>query len=261
VDSDTVRSAWLKGRAQFPKTPLTEEAFGRGVASLGVGEADLQARAGEIYLALACLAGDATALAEFDRTFIAAVPRHVARFPLSRAQVADLQQDLRVRLLAGARPRLASYSGRAALGTWIRVIAIRQALDMIAARDRPDTELPSLDDLVATYSSPELALARHAVRPALQEALREGFTTLSDDERTVLRLHFVDGLNIDAIGRIYQVHRSTVGRWLVTIRTRLFEHVRARLALEVQPTASELRSMFRLVGSDLRLSIDRLLRS
>ena len=259
MDSDTIRSAWLRGREQFPKAQLDQDAFQRGVTSLGVAAADLQARAGEIYLALACLAGDAAALAEFDRTFIAAVPRHVAHFPLSAAQVADLQQDLRVRLLAGARPRLATYSGRAALGTWLRVIAIRQALDMIASRDRPDTELPSLDDLVATYSSPELALARHAVRPALQEALREGFATLSDDDRTVLRLHFVDGLNIDAIGRIYQVHRSTVGRWLITIRTRLFEHVRGRLALDLQPSPSELRSMFRLVGSDLRLSIDRLL--
>jgi RNA polymerase sigma-70 factor (ECF subfamily) len=259
VDSDTIRSAWTKGREQFPRAQLDEDAFRQGVAALGVSARDLPERAGELYLVLACLAGDAAALAEFDRTFVAAVARYVAHFPLSAAQLADLQQDLRVRLLAGARPRLGTYSGRAALGTWIRVIAIRAALDMMAARDRPGSEVPSLDDLVATYSSPDLALARHAVRPALQEALREGMEMLSADERTVLRLHFVDGLNIDAIGRIYQVHRSTVGRWLITIRTRLFEHVRGKLALDLAPSPSELRSMFRLVKSDLRLSIDRLL--
>jgi RNA polymerase sigma-70 factor (ECF subfamily) len=259
VDQDTVRSAWTKGREQYPKVQLDEEAFRNGVTSLGVAMSDLPARAGEIHLIVACLAGDAAALAEIDRAYVSEVPRHVAHFRLSAAQVADLQQDLRVRLLAGSRPRLATYSGRAPLGAWIRVIAIRTAMDMVAVRDHPQREMPSLADLVATYSSPELALARHSVRPALQEALRAGFETLSDDERTVLRLHFIDGLNIDAIGRVFQVHRSTVGRWLISIRTRLFEQVRERVALDFQPTSAELRSIFRLVKSDLRLSIDRLL--
>lgn len=259
MDADTVRSAWAKGREQFPKAQLDEDAFRRGVVSLGVAASDLLERAGEIYLALACLTGDPPALAEFERAYVSQVPRHVAHFPLSGAQLADLQQDLRVRLLAGSRPRLTTYSGRAPLGAWIRVIAIRTALDMMAVRDRPDSRLPSLDDLVATYSSPELALARDSIRPAVQQALRDGFATLSADERTILRLHFVDGLNIDAIGRVYRVHRSTVGRWLITIRTRLFDHVRERVALDLRPSPSELRSIFRLVRSDLRLSIDRLL--
>jgi RNA polymerase sigma-70 factor (ECF subfamily) len=260
VDHDTVRSAWTKGRQRYPKVHLDEDAFQRGVTSLCVAMTDLLERAEEIHLSLGCLAGDAAALAEFDRAYVSEVPRHVAHFRLGAAQLADLQQDLRVRLLTGSRPRLATYSGRAPLGSWIRVIAIRAALDMLAVRDRPEREMPSLDDLVATYSSPDLALARQSVRPALQEALRSGFETLSDNERTVLRLHFIDGLSIDAIGRVFQVHRSSVGRWLITIRTRLFEHVRERVALDLQPTSAELRSIFRLVKSDLRLSIDRLLR-
>jgi RNA polymerase sigma-70 factor (ECF subfamily) len=259
VEPDSVRSAWLKGREQFPRARLDEDGFRRGLASLRVAAPDLQERAGEIYLVVACLAGDGGALAEFDATFVATLPRYVAHLPLGAAQLADLQQDLRVRLLTGSHPRLATYSGRAALVGWLRVIATRAALDMLADRDRPGSAIPSLDDLVATYSSPELALARHSLRPALEEALREAFATLSADQRTILRLHFVDGLNIEAIGRIYQVHRSSVGRWLISIRSHVFERVRQRLSLASQPTSAELRSIFRLVASDLRLSVDRLL--
>jgi len=227
--------------------------------ALGVDPVDLRERAEDIYLAVACLAGDAPALAEFDRSVVSAVPRQVARFHLGAAQLADLQQELRVRLLTGARPGLGAYSGRASLATWTRVIALRAALRMRARPDSPQSEAPSLDDLVASYSSPELRVARESLQPALQEALREGFAALSSRECTILRLHFVDGLNIDAIGRVFRVHRSTVGRWLITIRARLFERIRQRLSLDLDPTPSELRSIFRLVEKDLRLSIDRLL--
>jgi RNA polymerase sigma-70 factor (ECF subfamily) len=258
LDSETVRSAWAEGCRQFPRTRLAEHAFRLGIDAMGVTAADLLQRPGELFLAVACLQGDRAALAEFDRNFVAAIPRQVASFHLGAAQLADLQQELRVRLLAGDRPRLATYSGRASLTSWMRVIAIRAALEM-ATRDRPQSEVPSMDDLVATYSSPELRVVRESVRPRLQEALREGFDKLSPQERTVLRLHFVDELNIDAIGRVFRVHRSTVGRWLITIRSQLFDHVRLQLQLDLQPTASELRSIFRLVKSDLRLSIDQLL--
>jgi RNA polymerase sigma-70 factor (ECF subfamily) len=259
LDPETVRSAWDQGRLALPKVRLAEDAFARGLDALGVAPADLQERPGDLFLAVACLGGDNAALAEFDRSFVASIPRHVASFRLGAAQLADLQQDLRVRLLAGDRPRLATYSGRASLAAWMRVIAIRVALDMAAARDRPQSEVPSLEDLVASYSSPDVRVARESLRPKLQEALRESFATLSPQERTLLRLHFIDGLNIDAIGRVFRVHRSTVGRWLVTVRSQIFEHVRKELSLDFKPTASEVRSIFRLVKSDLRLSIDRLL--
>ena len=86
MDSDTVRSAWLKGREQFPRARLDAEAFHRGITSLRVETQELRERAGEIYLVVACLAGDSGALAEFDATFVAALPRYVARFPLSAAR-------------------------------------------------------------------------------------------------------------------------------------------------------------------------------
>ena len=37
--------------------------------------------------------------------------------------------------------------------------------------------------------------------------------TLSAQERTVLRLHVLDGLGTDEIGALYKVHRTTVARW------------------------------------------------
>jgi RNA polymerase sigma-70 factor (ECF subfamily) len=71
----------------------------------------------------------------------------------------------------------------------------------------------------------------------------------------------MDDLNIEAIGRVFRVHRATVARWLVTIRTRLFEHVRQRMGIAPGQSSAELRSLFAMVRSDLRVSIERLLAS
>jgi RNA polymerase sigma-70 factor, ECF subfamily len=98
---------------------------------------------------------------------------------------------------------------------------------------------------------------RHRV--AFQEALQESLATLTTREKTLLRLHFLDGMNIDELGVVFRVHRATVARWLVAVRTRVLDKVREKLSLELGSSPSEAQSLVRLLRSEVQVSIRRIL--
>ncbi|HTA18393.1 MAG TPA: hypothetical protein VK989_03825, partial [Polyangia bacterium] len=78
-------------------------------------------------------------------------------------------------------------------------------------------------------------------------------------DKTLLRLHLVDRLDIDAIGAIYRSHRATIARRLVGIRAKLLADLRERFALRWGVSSSEVRSLFRLLGNEIHLSARRVL--
>jgi RNA polymerase sigma-70 factor (ECF subfamily) len=96
-------------------------------------------------------------------------------------------------------------------------------------------------------------------REAFQAALQDALTTLTPREKTLLRLHFLDGMNIDALGVVFRVHRATVARWLVAIRTQVLDRVRQTLSLDLGASPSEAISLVRLLRSEVQLSIRRIL--
>jgi RNA polymerase sigma-70 factor (ECF subfamily) len=73
-------------------------------------------------------------------------------------------------------------------------------------------------------------------------------------------MHFVDGLTIDEIGALYQVHRATAARWISGARNTLLADTRARLTARLALTPSQFDSLMRLVRSELDLSLQRLVR-
>ena len=82
---------------------------------------------------------------------------------------------------------------------------------------------------------------------------------LTAREKTILRMHFLDSMNIDALGTVFQVHRATVARWLVSIRTHVLHDVRRRLSLDLGASSSEAQSLVRLLRSEVQVSIQRIL--
>ena len=107
--------------------------------------------------------------------------------------------------------------------------------------------------------SPEIAAIKYRYRDQLRHALEQSLQALPAREKTLLRLTVVDGLNIDAIGAIYRVHRATVARWLVRVRAQVFAEIRERIGLRNQPTVSELRSLLVLLADEVHLSARRIL--
>ena len=72
-------------------------------------------------------------------------------------------------------------------------------------------------------------------------------------------MHFVDGLNIERIGVVYNVNRATIARWLVAIRTRLFEEVRAELGSKHGLDTADVKSLYRLMERDVHVTMSRIL--
>ena len=78
-------------------------------------------------------------------------------------------------------------------------------------------------------------------------------------DRLLLRLQYVDALDITAIGALYRMHRSTVVRWRASVRRELFEGTRRRLRESVAVTDSEFDSLLRVVRSQMYVSLSQAL--
>ena len=85
-----------------------------------------------------------------------------------------------------------------------------------------------------------------------------GLRALESRERSVLRMHVVDGLNIDEIGTVHRVHRPTVARRIAKARETLLAETRARLPTSLKINESQFASLMIVVRSHLDLSVERL---
>jgi RNA polymerase sigma-70 factor (ECF subfamily) len=257
--SQLVENAYAAGRAAWPGVRLEKAAFVERVQALDLTPEDLTARASDVYLATACLARDPAAVLAFERAFLAPVPKLLTRVALSPHQEDELRQQLRIRLLVGPSPRLAEYRALGPLGGWVRVCALRLALDLKLGAEAHRGDSDALDALMGGAPGAEALIDAEHYRGAFQAALQGALTTLTAREKTLLRLHFLDGMNIDSLGALFQVHRATVARWLVAIRTQLLDRVRQTLSIDLGATSSEAQSLVRLLRSEVQVSIVRIL--
>jgi RNA polymerase sigma-70 factor (ECF subfamily) len=208
----------------------------------------------DLRLAAAVLAGEPAAVARFEREVLAGIDPAVARVDPALAD--EVRQELRVRLLV--ERRLEQYAGRGPLLAWVRVAAMRTALNLRRAR-RPGDDEQRLAELVAVEPDPELRHLRSTYRAAYAEALAAAFAALPDRSRVVLRLHWVDGLRLAQIAGLYGVHESSVSRWLAAAADSVAAGTRARLVEQLRLGADTLASVERLVRSQLDLSLRQLL--
>jgi RNA polymerase sigma-70 factor (ECF subfamily) len=254
-----VASVVRAGREAWPAVGYTEAQLAAWLAAGGVGEAQVRAHGRDLFLAAACAEGDPGAVAALETELIARVPEYVARFHLSPDALDDLRQRVRVRLLTGDRPRIGDYRGHGPLGAWLRMCAIRTALNMreLMAAERAHGDSwhmlsgldPSLDQL----------LDRQRHRSTLKEALEAALASLEPREKTLLRMHFIEGLSIDGIGLVFRVHRATAARWLVALRGKVLELFQDRLAVDLGARKSEVQSLVRLLRTEIEASVSRVL--
>ena len=102
----------------------------------------------DLYLACACVHGDRSALEALDVHFLSRIDHHVLPVEKTVQFVDDVRQRMREELLlAGKRPvgKIADYSGRGPLAGWLRVVAVRTALNL----RRSQATAPDTDDLDA----------------------------------------------------------------------------------------------------------------
>lgn len=217
----------------------------------------------DLYLACACAQGLPAAHVALNARFLPKVDAAVTRVTGPGDAVAEVRQHLRERLLSsedGKPPRIISYQGTGPLVAWLRAAAVRTALNSRrSARRRAHAEEETLAEGPMAGGDLELGYLRQRHRADFQTALAEALAALPTRERTVLRLHFVEGLSLERIGAMYQTHKSTVSRWLARAREEVLTDVRRRLAERLQLSSEELQSLLRAVRSQLDASISSLL--
>jgi RNA polymerase sigma-70 factor, ECF subfamily len=219
-------------------------------------------RLAELCLVWACLTGDPAAQRILDRAIRGEAQRVVNELRKPAWLVDEVHQELGQRLLIagkGGEPRLASYAGKAALGRWLGVAAMRTALNL-TRRKEPEAALA--DEVAASLVPPELAVVRQRYRAEVEAAIRAAFDALDTPrDRNLLRLYYLEHVGLEQLGQMFGVHGSTVSRWLTALRETIVEATRGYLAERLGPAGNfaEIDSLIRAVQSDLDLTLSRIL--
>lgn len=214
----------------------------------------------DLYLVHAVLARRPGALEAFCARVLPAIEGPLRQLGADAARIDELRQlVLDAAVVGGPRgPALASYAGRSDLRGWIRSVAVRIALKAWS-RERPREALDDWEELADQVADPLAAHLRGVHRDDVMAAFQGALASLSPRQRTLLRLHHLDGLTLDDLARMYAVHRATAARWIAAAREAVFEETRMRLQARLGVDDTTLVSVVRLVQSQLVQSLRRLL--
>lgn len=208
-----------------------------------------------LALVFACLEGDSAAVRHLEATHFSKV-----RSALKKMNVGGLEDELidwlRFELFAREQgPLLETYTGKGDLTGFLRAIAVHEALKRLKKQKREVTP-----EAVAELPMPEVELAamKGAYGKQFTRALEESFRSLELAERNLLRQYFLDGLSIDALAKLHDIHRATAARRVNAAKDRLTERVKQRLITELQLGESSVREVITL--SNLDESLGTLLR-
>jgi len=189
-------------------------------------------RSEDLALALACARGDEEAWDRFltlyrEKLYSAALA--IAKEESVARELADsLYADLfgtRTREDGSRISRLEYYQGRGSLEGWLKTVLAQQYIDRFRSRRK----LVPFDDAIetdATVSSPALSGTENA---KLIQATDAALSELAAEERFLLAAYYLDGRTLAAIGRMLNVHESTVQRRLEKTVTGLRKRVVALL--------------------------------
>ncbi len=251
------------GEQAWPELQVDRRAAARFVAERTSAEADLDpARGADWVLASECARGTPAAIALFEARLMPQIVGSVRKLRLRPDELESALQRVRTDLLVSAPDRPAGitrYGGRGELVAWLRVSAVRAAMKLARGKGRDVAlEEDQLGERVAGASDdPELAYMKAVYRPHFREAFREALGALDAKQRTVLKQSLLDGMSIDALASLYQVHRATAARWVSAAREALVAATRARFQARVRVSPRECESIFRVMGSQLDVTLRR----
>jgi RNA polymerase sigma-70 factor (ECF subfamily) len=263
-------AACARGRAAFDQLGLDDTDFVRHLARVvGIGQNGLEAidalSIEDLYLACACVMGAPGAVAAFEARHDATIRGAIARM-VAQADVDEARQRLMQSLLVGseaAPPKIVTYAGKAPLDRWLGVSAQRAALMWLRenraetrARDAAANEAADAPD-----AHPETAYMKEKYRGDFEVALGEALERLPDRDRVLLRLHLVNGVSVEKIGKMFSVSQPTASRWLAAARGKLLEDIKQVLGARLGTSSAELASLAGMVASRLDLSLSLLLKA
>ena len=223
-------AAYATGRRAWPTIALCPATF-EAHCSRVLGENpsyDWARHAGDLYLSIACAAGDREANRVLEREMLLPIGRAQFRKHRNRELWQETLQGLRTKLLVGSDPKIGAYAARGALTAWLSVTAARMLVDLQRAQKNYASYHPNLDASHVVDDDPGARLLCERFLPSFSQALRSAVRGASALDRRLLRM-CLDGTTIDQLGRVYSIHRATAARWLERARNRVFESLRQQL--------------------------------
>jgi RNA polymerase sigma-70 factor (ECF subfamily) len=174
--------------------------------------------------------------------------------------VAEVTQIVRGKLFVGEPPPVLRYLGKGDLSSFVRVVATRAALSRLRKQERDPVELDDAPlERAASDGSPQLRHLKKKYEAEFKAAFSDAVAGLLPQERTLLRHSLVDKLSIDAIGKLYDIHRATAARRVAKARDHVAETTRTIMEERLRLAAGDFSSIVQLVHSQLDLSVTRLL--
>ena len=107
---------------------------------------------------------------------------------------------------------LASYHGRGSLESWLRVFLFQAHIDRYRS-ERRFVSFDTLSSAIEPHCFSKLQSEAQYVT-CVEETLRKAIRELDPEGRFILASYFLDGRNLAQIGRLLQIHESTVSRRL-----------------------------------------------
>jgi RNA polymerase sigma-70 factor, ECF subfamily len=212
----------------------------------------------DVYLAQACAMGNALALAGFDETYKEGIEASLRTMGLADAAISNVARDVRKLLFegAGGPPRIATYSGRAALATWTRTVTTRAAMRRLSKGSAAAAE-PEATPAPADASATQDFRATHGTQ--VNDAFDDAMASLDLKQRNVLRHHFVEDLSLDDISEMYNVPKSTATRWLEEARAALAKRTHARFFAKVTIADADKQQITQLLDQSIESNLRRTL--
>lgn len=217
----------------------------------------------DLYLVAGCLAGKRAAHAAFETSQMPVVERAVRKLGGTADELDEIKQRVRTLALFVATDTpgsLATFRGDGSLGSWIHVVALRTTYRVMRARQPiPADEDEEMFELMTASPATEVVAMKASYRAQFRSAFRTAIEALPRRERSALRMSVLDGLSIDAIAKVYSVHRATAARWLTHAREAVLVRTREAMIARLGVDESELDSIMRLIESRIEASVTSVL--
>ncbi|QSQ28012.1 transcriptional regulator [Pyxidicoccus parkwayensis] len=216
----------------------------------------------DLALALSCAEGLPAAGALLEQEVFSKLRVPLSRIHPSPVFTDEVLQALRANLLmprAEAPSRLLGYAGAGPLLHWVSISATRLALRM---RKALGEESQVEAEVLAAHPAPgglELGFVREEARGHVRAAFIRAVASLDDEDRELLRLHFVEHLSLERMGTLFSLHKSTLSRRLSAVQALLEKRTRRALVERLSLPEPEVDSLMRAIHGRLDLSLSGLL--
>lgn len=251
-----------EAEAAWPAWPGADRiAFKQFIEGLAAGGAPLEELHGsDLWLAFHAGHGVAPAVVALEAACFADLHAVLRARRADPAEAEEVVQRVRHRLLVpepGEPSRILTYGGRGELRAWVRVAAVRTWLNLKRENPVGAATAESAEDTLINQAAGdlELELLKGKYRETFRRVFMEALNALDANTRLLLKLHYIDRLAMEEVGKILGLHRITVLRRLERAREELSEGTKQRLEVELRLAPTEVDSLLRLIQSRLDVSL------